>query len=160
MHCLRNLAYCRAWWESGQPHADKDFWVNANGNFVEISVLEWCKLFGEKKRGKYFYGQVVPDAGDFLAAMLAHLGMTEADWDTYVDSMKTYRDKYIAHWDEDLDGAHRPVMDITKNSTVYLLDWLTENGEDDAHWPAPQNAAVFYEQRKTHALEACNAAYF
>lgn len=82
------MAYYRASWEKGKPHADKNFWVGANGNFIEIAVLEWCKLFGDKKR-KYAYTKLVPAADAFLAAMLAHIDIAEDDWNEYVDAMRT-----------------------------------------------------------------------
>jgi hypothetical protein len=157
-HCVRNLAYYFAWHEKGKPHAGKDFWVSANGNFVEISLLEWCKLFGEWK-GAYHYRKVVDEAHAFRAAMLNKIGKTQDEWDAYVKSMKDYRDKYVAHWEDDIDGAHLPVMDIARDSAIYLMDFLTEHGEDDVNWPVPQDGAAFYEQRKADALAACDAAY-
>jgi hypothetical protein len=59
----RNLAFYRAR-ESGKArallsasHPQASFWRQANGNFLDICVLEWCKLFGDKK-GKHHWSRV------------------------------------------------------------------------------------------------------
>jgi hypothetical protein len=83
--------------------------------------------------------------------MLAHIGATQEDWDDYRETMKKYRDKYIAHWDDDPDGAKRPVLDLAIASAAYLLDYLTLYGED-GWWPFPQDAMEFYGERRAYAL--------
>jgi hypothetical protein len=40
------------------------FWVIINGNFLDIAVLEWCKLFGDT-RGKHYFGKVISDVPAF-----------------------------------------------------------------------------------------------
>lgn len=150
-HCLRNIAYFRAWWDAGQPNQDSDFVVNGNGNFIDIAVLEWCKVFTSPRKKKHNYEHVVKEPDEFLAAMLAHNGATQEDWDDYKATMKKYRDKYIAHWDDDPDGAKRPVLDLAITSAAYLLDYLTLCGED-GWWPFPQDAMQFYGERRAYAL--------
>jgi hypothetical protein len=150
-HCLRNIAYYRAWWDAGKPHADSDFIVNGNGNCIDIAVLEWCKLFTSPKKEKHNFENVVNDPDNLLAAMLAHIGASNGDWDDYKETMKKYRDKYIAHWDDDPDGAMSPVLDLAIASAAYLLDYLTTHGED-GWWPFPQNAMQFYNERRTYAF--------
>ena len=61
-HTLRNLAYYRAWFDAGKPRADENFWVSANGNFADITVLEWCKLFADE-RGKHHWAKVIKESG-------------------------------------------------------------------------------------------------
>ncbi len=48
-HFLRNLAFYKAGWRKGELIFKDQFWVNANGNFIDVCVLEWCKLFGDKR---------------------------------------------------------------------------------------------------------------
>lgn len=91
VHCLRNLAYYRAWYEEGKPHQNRNFWINANGNFVEIALLEWCKVFGDRK-GAYSYRKGVGDPDAIHALLLAAIGKNQQEWDAYVDSMRKYRD--------------------------------------------------------------------
>ena len=89
--------------------------------------------------------------------MLQHLGTSQADWDKYIQAMKNYRDKYIAHWDETIEGD-LPGLDVAIGSASYLLDFLGEHNEAE-EWPAPKDGKAFYEERKTHGVEACAARY-
>jgi hypothetical protein len=65
-------------------------------NFIDIAVLEWCKLFGDRK-GKHFWANVVTDPSSFESALLIHLGVTIQELVVYVDEVRTYRDKFLAH---------------------------------------------------------------
>lgn len=110
--------------------------MNVNGNFLDIAVLEWCKLFADN-RGKHFWRKAISDNGTFQAGLLAELRLTEADFEDYVNQMRTYRDKFIAHLDSE-EVMHIPLLQTAVNSTVYLYDYLLENEETggcfaDAH---------------------------
>jgi hypothetical protein len=49
-HCLRNIAFYRAgWYRQSKIRVSRQFWIGANGNFMDIAVLEWCKLFADAK---------------------------------------------------------------------------------------------------------------
>ena len=50
-HILRNLAYYLAWFGKGKPGTDSQFWVSVNGNFADVTMLEWCKALADV-RGK------------------------------------------------------------------------------------------------------------
>lgn len=65
----------------------------------------------------------------------------------------------MTHWDEMEQGSAIPLMDLARDSAAHLLDWLTENGENDVEWAAPQDAIAFYEERKEHAIEMYSATY-
>jgi hypothetical protein len=159
-HCLRNLAYYRAWYEEGKPHENRNFWVNANGNFVEIALLEWCKVFGEWN-GAYHFRKVVGDPDAVRVALLAAVGKTQQEWEDYIAAMKKYRDKFVAHWDEDVDGPILPQMDFAKDSMIFLLDHCVENeGEVFSQWDdVPHPAGAFYRKMLTDGRAACAAIY-
>ena len=57
----RNLAYYRVGQEKGRAVHPEDqrhasFWRQVNGNFLDLCVLEWCQLFGERERRRDDYG--------------------------------------------------------------------------------------------------------
>jgi hypothetical protein len=83
-----------------------------NGNCLDVSVLEWCKLFGEK-RGEHSWGTIVKDPIAFEAGMLLHLNLERADFNLQVRKMREYRDKFVAHLDSD-DTMHIPSLDVPK----------------------------------------------
>jgi hypothetical protein len=69
-----NLAYYRAGWSNEQKHMldpakSGNFWRVVNGNFLDICVLEWCKLFADQ-RGKHYWGTIVKDPAGFKAGLL------------------------------------------------------------------------------------------
>jgi hypothetical protein len=79
----------------GKPRANEQFWILANGNFADITVLEWCKVLADEK-GKHHWTKVVQDKAAFMTRLLATLRVDDAVWSAYVKGMRFLRDKFIA----------------------------------------------------------------
>jgi hypothetical protein len=121
-HFMRNLAYYRVG-RPGEPRSrNRDFWVTVNGNFVDQCVLEWCKLLGDT-RGDHHWKQLVSDHGRFERELLARLGMSPAEFEAYIDEMRKYRDKFVAHLDS-LRTMDIPVLDAAKASVAFYHGYL------------------------------------
>lgn len=121
------------------------FWVTINGNFIDICIIEWCKLFGDT-RGKHYWGKVITEKDKFLTGLLGSLNITEDELTTYVYSVKEYRDKFVAHLDSE-NVAYLPMLDIAKNSTIYLYDYLLKFEDKEGCFPdAPKKGADFFER--------------
>jgi hypothetical protein len=120
----RNLAYYRAGRsQSALPlldaaHPQASFWRVINGNFLDMCVLEWCKLFAEPRKGEHFWRRIVTDSAAFETQLHAQLGMTAAEFDALIEAMRRYRDKFVAH----LDSDH--VMHIPTFSAAQASVWL------------------------------------
>jgi hypothetical protein len=73
-----NVAYFRAGQsqtgsEARAPsYARSAFWAQVSSNFLDIAVLEWCKLMGDDK-DKHFWRNVVADPAAFEASLLVNL---------------------------------------------------------------------------------------
>lgn len=144
-HFLRNSAFYRSGWRNGRRVFREQFWVNANGNFLDIAVLEWCKLFADQK-SKHHWRKVVTDQDQFLNGLLATLEITEAELSSYGSEMRTYRDKFVAHLDEE-PRANIPRLKVAKASVVYLYDHLLANEEENGCFhDAPASATAFYQR--------------
>lgn len=146
-HCVRNAAYYRAGWRNQNILANDDFLVGANSNFLDLAVLEWCKLFTDQQ-GKHHWRKVIPDAVGFLPALQADLGVPAHTFEGHCEEMKAYRDKFVAHLDDDL-RMQIPNLTMTIDSTIYLyrivrLEFAAVLGD------APQNLRTFYHQRLAH----------
>ncbi len=142
-HCLRNLAFYLSWYEAGTPFKKEQFWINANGNFLDIVVLEWCKLFGDVG-GKNYYSKVIIDPAQFKVDLLAKLELTETEFSDYIKQMRTYRDKFVAHLDE-LNMFHIPYINIAQKSTVFLYErLLAQEAGNDTFYDAPKSATNFF----------------
>jgi hypothetical protein len=120
---VRNLVFYRVGQEGRfrslfQPHHDcASFWLQANGNFLDILVLEWCKLFADT-RGEHCWKEVVSDSDAFEAGLFAHLEITREEFTGTVTSFRRYRDKFIAHLDTDLT-MHIPVLATAEAAVRY-----------------------------------------
>ena len=144
LYCLRNMAYYRAGWNEGSLKRRTQFWVGVNGNFIDICVLEWCKLFGDL-RGKHSWKRSVSDPESFLDGLLKDLVLAEDDFNAYIMEMRTYRDKYVAHLDS-FEKIHRPKLDIAKKSVIYLYNYLLKHEDQGGYFiDAPRDVSKFYD---------------
>lgn len=142
-HFLRNLAFYKSGWRGRAPLRTEQFWVNANGNFLDHCVLEWCKLFGDP-RGKHHWGKVVTDKDAFFAGLLKTMKLTEAQFVTYTGEMRTYRDKFVAHLDLD-EVMQIPRLRLARKSVAYLHDYVLAHEDDGGFFPeAPPKASRYY----------------
>jgi hypothetical protein len=128
----RNLAYYRAGQGThGRPmlgervkHAG--FWRQVNSDCIDICVLDWCKLFAERG-GEHHWRKVVADANVFETALLAQVGLNASDFGAYIQKIKTYRNKFVAHLDRD-KVMHIPDMDIAQKALWFLHARIVTNG--------------------------------
>ena len=118
-HFARNLAYYRIGRDEEHrklfyraKNASANFWRVANGNCIDMCVLEWCKLLGDKN-GKHYWGKVVTDPLSFEAGLLRHLGMNDAAFQKEIEIIRHYRDKFLGHLDDDLT-MNIPGLDVAK----------------------------------------------
>jgi len=76
VHFSRNLAYYRAGHDR-LTNASPSFWITIDGNFLDMAVMEWCKLFGDQK-GRHSWVKVVTDPSRFEAELLSNLDRARA----------------------------------------------------------------------------------
>lgn len=85
-----------------------------HGNFLDICVLEWCKLFGNRN-GEYHWIKVVPNSDAFKREMLSMHGIDDAAFNDLWSQLKDYRDNFIAH----LEGQETTA--VPNFGVAYLL---------------------------------------
>lgn len=149
LHCVRNLCYFRAGEEQAEAPTPQSYWNNVRNNFLDISILEWCKLFADRK-GKHFWKEVVEDHDLFHAKLLEKLSITDEMFQNYTKSMKLYRDKFLAHLDE-LDEANIPNMVVAQKAALHLYGWLLEIEDDCEAYPDAPNPTSFVRARMAEA---------
>jgi hypothetical protein len=123
---MRNLAYYRGarespvgWWDTPlRPEAS--FWRTMANNCLDLAVLEFCKPFADRK-GRHGWRKVVSTdkLAEFEAGLYRHVGMTAKEWDSYLDQIRHYRDKFVAHLDDDRT-MYPPLLDPAKSAVEYL----------------------------------------
>jgi hypothetical protein len=143
MHVLRNLAFHRAMADSQKSWNQNQFWITAHNNYLDIAVLEWCKLFTDRS-GMHHWRKSVTDQDEFRDMLLADVKSTPAEYETYALSFKEYRDKFVAHLDEE-NTIHVPRMAIARLSTQTLFRWLlTQENDCNAFHDAPHRPEDYY----------------
>ena len=151
-HFLRNLAFYEAGWKNGKLVFNDQFWINVNSNFLDICVLEWYKLFGDK-RGQHNWRKVITDQQAFLSGLLQAIGQTAGELDAYVEEMKTYRDKFVAHLDDE-NVMNIPKLRVARESVSFLYDYLLTNEEEsNCFLDAPPSALRFYKKFSSQGQE-------
>lgn len=127
-HCVRNLAFNRARNRKLFHGPDSQFWLTVDGNFLDICILDWCKLFGDNK-GKHGWQKVITNKDKFFEDMLKRIECNRNKFTDYIVDVKTYRDKFVSHLDED-NAMHIPSLDIIKDSSFYLYEYLLRNEQE------------------------------
>ena len=150
LHTLRNLAYHRAIADSRRPWQEQQFWVAAHNNYLDVAILEWCKIFTDRA-GMHHWRKSVVRPEHFAAEMHTVLRSDAETFQAYALSIKSYRDKFVAHLDEEND-IRIPRMSIAKLSTQTLYEWLQRHEDDcNAFHGAPLRADRYYAECFTHA---------
>lgn len=151
----RNLGYMRGANKNRNvlapplAHPLSDFCITAYNNFLDICVLAWCKLFGDKK-GEHYWGAIVTDTINFEKELLQHLGVDTAAFEAYRLEVRAYRDKFVAHLDSEL-RADIPSLDLAWRAVEFYYDFLCihEAAPGDLAY-LPANATILrlaYEQQ-------------
>jgi hypothetical protein len=124
-HCLRNIAFYRAGWRGKTLRVPVQFWINANSNFIDIAVLEWCKLFTERD-GKHHWKAVVSDRDKFRAGLERETGMSWRQFRQYALEVLEYRDTFVAHLDDE-ETMYPPRLRVMRKSAGYLYKYIIAN---------------------------------
>jgi len=117
------LAYHRspdAWHNKGIPAGD--YQRTISGNFLDISVIEWLKIFGNDKE-KHHWKKLVSRENDFRTGLLGELSLTRKEFKVVWKNCATYRNHFIAHLDSS-NVLQIPQMDIPLKAARFLYSEL------------------------------------
>ena len=148
---VRNIAFYYVGWVTGDGRGrlkdDSEVGRTINSNFIDVAVLEWSKLFVDWE-AKHHWRRLVQGTEArtaFRTELLAAIELDATDWERYCAGVKTYRDRFVAHLDDD-DTMYPPNLSIALNSTVFFYQHLV------IHRPAgaifgrlPHDLRVYYD---------------
>lgn len=155
-HFVRNYAFYKAGWDDHEFKIKDQFWISLNGNFLDICVLEWCKLFGDHK-DKHHWKRVMNADSDFKLRMFESLSINQTDLDRINGGFRSYRDKFVAHLDSD-EVMHIPKVSEGFDLVRFYYDEIKEECDDTSDWPADlnelyqsyyNNGLIHYDEKKT-----------
>ena len=128
-HCVRNIAYYRMGFVTEDGAGDlkhrTQFGATVNANMLDIAVLEWCKLFADRN-ARHHWRRIVradTDQHRFLADLLHDTGLTLHQWKRYLDEMRVYRNKFVAHLD-DQNVMNVPSLEVALKCVLFLYSHL------------------------------------
>lgn len=153
-HFARNMAYYRATYEHRRPVRQSEFWTSVNGNFIDIAVLEWCKLFGDPK-DPHFWRKIATAPSGFEQGLLSALGpgMNLEGFQYYVKTVRTYRDKFVAHLDHDL-LANVPSLDDSWLAVQFYHGYILERESKEFSFAGlPQDIGAYYSAKLQEARQ-------
>jgi hypothetical protein len=161
---MRNLAFHRAGMQGevqfnlfARTHPQGAFWREAHGNFIDICVLDWCKLFADRK-GKHHWCRVVDEPDRFKVNLCTTLGVTVADFDTLLTQVRRYRDSFVAHLDNER-MMRLPALELAKRSTVFLYERLPQEARRYEDWEGLLTTAEQLDQGFTQAFQKAQSVY-
>lgn len=163
-HFTRNVAYYRIGYvdETGTGNLKQatEFGATVNGNRIDIALLEWCKLFTDKKGHQHWRKFVRTDAEQqqFITDLLQVIGINDANWLRYLDEFRVYRDKFVAHLDTE-DRMHIPQLEMALQSTFFLYKYLLAHAPEGTfdmprHVALPRDLPSYYTACQNEARAA------
>jgi hypothetical protein len=100
-----------------KPRISSQYWITVTSNCLDISILEWCKLFADRK-DPHHWQNIVSDR-DFERLIYRRMRVTRAHFEAYRLAVRRYRDKFLAHLDSDL-AMEIPNLDLAMSaSSIY-----------------------------------------
>ncbi len=130
---LRNAAYYRGGASlSTAAKPRSQFAIVASNNFLDMTFLEWSKLFWDKS-GKHHWAKILPESAAFLDCVQGALSMKPAEFTALSQSVAHYRDKELAHADV-YEVMDIPALDAIIESTIFLYENLRN---ECGHEPSP-----------------------
>jgi hypothetical protein len=155
LHFIRNAAYYRAWNCAPNSRKKEQFWRTLNGNFIDVCVLEWCKLFGDL-RAEHHWSKCISEKASFELGLYSSIGLSSSEFEVFRIDVRTYRDKFVAHLDE-RNQIRIPTLQPALDSARYLYEYLLSSENDGSTFgEAPTDAQAEYlrfleEGRAAHA---------
>jgi hypothetical protein len=151
-HLTRNLAYYHAQGELARPRREGQFWTTVYGNFIDTSVMEWCKLFGDDKE-LHHWKQIAGDVATFRQRLLEDVGISEEQWQDSWLEVKKYRDEFLAHLDSEWT-MQIPNMTIPMRMVAFYYGQLRSYcSNPDAMHDLPKDMNGYYMRCRGEAAD-------
>ena len=135
-----------------------DFWISADANFIDMAVIEWCKLFGDNN-ARHGWKKIVANPDLFQEKLLVEVNLDICKWHDFIVTMRNYRDKFLAHLDSDL-VMNVPELDKALRAAQFYYLYILDH-EFHSFSRAGIHATLdeFYAERLTEAVRVYRAAF-
>jgi hypothetical protein len=162
-HLLRLLyviryAACHRALSQYKEEFNQNYWILICNNFLDMAILEWCKVFGSN-REKTHWEKLVDDHASFQQGLLKALKIDQSGWEAYRKDIKKYRDKFIAHHQKDPNRTHYPHLDISLDCSFYYYNWLINRLKLCHIFYEPDDLKIYYDCFLSQALRFAEMSY-
>ena len=155
--CLVRNATLRRVLHETDPDPQLNFWRVTYGSLTDMTVIEWCKTFGNDNEDNH-WKNLVSDPKYFRSGMLEQLEIDRAEWDVYWHEMKTYRDNVAAHASNKPEISHYPSFDIALKSAFYYYDYLINQLREHGFEREPNDLRSYVQNFEVQAKKVAQAA--
>ncbi|MGR3318990.1 MAG: hypothetical protein ACUZ8O_10995 [Candidatus Anammoxibacter sp.] len=157
VYIVRNIAYHRSLHEYKDDFV-QNYWVYIYNNFLDISVLEWCKVFGSRAEATHWSNHV-NDVDIFREELLTHLCLSQIEWEEYWNHLKTYRDCGVAHHIHNPDITNYPDFDNALKVSYFYYDIVIQELRSLNVYDYPDNLQSYFDSCLDQAKEFSHTAY-
>ena len=157
VYIAKNVAHHRSL-NSFRDDFHQSYWILISSNFLDVAILEWCKVFGSKSDATHWTSNV-PDDATFRTGLFEKLKVTEAEWSAYWECVKTYRDKVIAHYDSTSTVNDHPDFCLALKACFYYYDMLNKQLKRGSIGGYPESLEDYYEKSLDQAKVFSETAY-
>gem|GEM_PF-4642624 len=163
MMCLdfaRQLSYHRALsrFRDDSGKFNLNFWTAVFNNSIDIATLDWLHLFGSDKDDLH-WKKIVKDVPAFRSSLFASLGLYEQGWKSYRETVKTYRDKDVAHIEVRPRGWVPEMTLALKAADLYYKYVLSELSHFRDYSNEPADLIAYFEDSQRQTERILSLAY-
>lgn len=108
------------------------FWIMTVNLLADAAAVEWCKVFGSWDEDTHWTRAVPKERHDEIRAdLLKAIGLTQAEWEEYRNSIVSYRNQMVAHHDLDATVGNYPHYDVAIVAANFMFDLLRYIADPD-----------------------------
>lgn len=109
------------------------FWIMTVNLLADSAAVEWCKVFGSWDEDTHWTRAAPKERHDQIRAdLLNEIGLTQAEWEEYRNSIVSYRDQMVAHHDLDATVARYPHFDVAIVAANFMFEHLQNVADPDS----------------------------
>ncbi len=127
VNCIRNYATRSAIQDNFEALKHSNFWRVISNSALDITVIDWCKLFGSYKEATHFKNCAERGIDDFENQVLVVSNIAKSEYELLHDGFLAYRDRSAAHIDIDNWQVNVPYLSNAIDITYISFDIFVEN---------------------------------
>ena len=160
LYVVRNVASFRSLEAVLAEGPNPSYWIYVLNNFYDLTILEWCKVFGAYGEPTHWTILVSEQDRDaFREGLLNHLGVSESGWQSTGKQVTDYRNHRLAHHERNTKVTNYPAIENILKSAFYDHDWLVKQLEVIGIIEEPSSLPDYYASYVQQAVMFSRRAY-